>query len=186
MKIACDPEAEAGSHRCRPSTKPSGWDTTLSKTHDMSKKSRATREQPGKLFAILAKHTEFAKLMCIYTTSTRARKPSIIPKLVRLSQGNHGINWTRTPWSRLVGGVYSLSLILACSTTRPGDTCVNAVNLADIPRCVACAFFWVHLFETFDCVFFQRICNVTDLKRVNLLQEQVAATLLDPHNTDQP
>jgi len=126
MKIACDPEAEAGSHRCRPSTKPSGWDTTLSKTHDMSKKSRATREQPGKLFAILAKHTEFAKLMCIYTTSTRARKPSIIPKLVRLSQGNHGINWTRTPWSRLVGGVYSLSLILSCSTsTRPSDTCVT-------------------------------------------------------------
>ena len=45
-----------------------------------------------------------------------------MPKFVRLSQGNHGINWT--PWSRLVGGVYSLSLILSCSTsTRPGDTC---------------------------------------------------------------
>ena len=27
-----------------------------------------------------------------------------MPKLVRLSQGNHGINWT--PWSTLVGGVY--------------------------------------------------------------------------------
>jgi len=44
-------------------------------------------------------------------TSTRARKPSIMLKLVRLSQGNHGINWT--PWSRIVGGVYSLSLILS-------------------------------------------------------------------------
>ena len=107
MKIACDPEAEAASHRCRPYTKPSGWDTTLSKTHDMPKKSRATREQLDELFAILAEHTEFVELMCIYITSTRARKPSIIPKLVRLSQGNHGINWTRTPWSRLDGGVYN-------------------------------------------------------------------------------
>jgi len=79
MKIA---EAEAGSHRCHPWTKPSGWDATLSKTHDMPKKSRVTREQPDKLFAILAEHTEFAELMCIYTTSTRARRPSIIPKLV--------------------------------------------------------------------------------------------------------
>jgi len=31
-------------------------------------------------------------------------------------------------------------------------------------------------------VYFQRSCNVTNLERVNLLQEQVAATLLDPHN----
>jgi len=275
MKIACDPEAKAGSHRCRPSTKPSGWGTTLSKTHDMPKKSRATREQPDKLFAILAEHTEFAELMCIYTTHTRARKPSIIPKLVRLSHCNHGINWTRTPWSRLVGGVYSLSLIFSCSTsTRPGDLCVTAqkapqcapralqphwppqwwsrvcarsraryhegtieywgskvlhlfhahsyhleelreslrstrmhyttiyaprgvkilediidnstsvlatvftlpifvrvmvVNLADIPRCDAFVLFWVHFFETFDCVYFQRSCNVTNLERVNLL-----------------
>jgi len=43
--------------------------------------------------------------LCASTsTSTRARKPSIMLKLVRLSQGNHGINWT--PWSRLVSGVY--------------------------------------------------------------------------------
>jgi len=34
--------------------------------------------------------------------------PSRIVKLVRLSPGNRGINWT--PWSRLVGGVYSISL----------------------------------------------------------------------------
>jgi len=53
----------------------------------MPKKSPAAREQPDKLFAILAEHTEFAELMRIYT---RARKPSIMPKLVRLSQGNHG------------------------------------------------------------------------------------------------
>ena len=58
----------------------------------------------------------------------------------------------------------------------------TAVNLAGIPSCVACVLFWVHLFETFDCVYFQRSCNVTDLERVNLLQEQVAATLLDPRN----
>jgi len=38
------------------------------------------------------------------------------------------------------------------------------------------------LFETFDCVYFQRSCNVTDLERVNLLQEQIASTLLNPHN----
>ena len=31
-------------------------------------------------------------------------------------------------------------------------------------------------------MYFQRSCNVTNLERVNLLQEQVAATLLDPHN----
>jgi len=53
----------------------------------------------------------------------------------------------------------------------------SAVNLADIPRCVTCVLFWV---QTFDCVYFQRSCNVTNLERVNLLQEQVAATLLDP------
>jgi len=43
--------------------KPSGWGTTLSKTHDMPKKSRAAREQPDRLFAILAEHTEFADLI---------------------------------------------------------------------------------------------------------------------------
>ena len=76
-------------------TKPSGRGTTLSKTHDMPKKSRAAREQPDKLFAILAEHTEFAELMRILRSITtnihkrlsRARKPSIMPKFVRLSQG---------------------------------------------------------------------------------------------------
>jgi len=67
-KTHTHPETEEGSHRCCPSTKPSGWDTTLSKTHDMPKKSRAAREQPDKLFAILADHTEFStELMRIYT-----------------------------------------------------------------------------------------------------------------------
>jgi len=44
--------------------------------------------------------------------------------------------------------------------------------------------FWVHrdLFVTFDCVYFQRSSNVNNLERVNLFQEQVAVTLLDPHN----
>jgi len=37
-------------------------------------------------------------------------------------------------------------------------------------------------FETFDCVYFQRSCDVINLERVNLLQEQVTATLLDPRN----
>ena len=55
----------------------------------------------------------------------------------------------------------------------------TAVNLADIPRCVACVLFWVHLFESFYCVYFQRSCNVNNLERVNLLQEQVAAALLN-------
>jgi len=72
--------------------------------------------------------------------------------------------------------------VLAMVFTLPISVRVTAVNLADIPRCVACVLFWVHLFETFDCVYFQRNCKVTDLERVNLLQEQVAATLLDPHN----
>jgi len=58
----------------------------------------------------------------------------------------------------------------------------TAVNLVDTPRCVACVLFWVHLFETFDYVYFQRSCNVPNLERVNLLQEQVAATLLNPRN----
>ena len=59
----------------------------------------------------------------------------------------------------------------------------TAINFADIPRCVACVLFWVHLFETFDCVYFQRSCNLSsNLEHVNLLSEQVAATLLDPRN----
>jgi len=40
----------------------------------------------------------------------------------------------------------------------------------------------VHLFVAFDCVYFQRSCNVSNLERVNLPQEQVTATLLDPRN----
>jgi len=66
-KTHTHPESEEGSHRCCTSTKPSAWGTILSKTHDMPKKSRAAREQPDKLFAILAEHTEFAELMRIYT-----------------------------------------------------------------------------------------------------------------------
>ena len=72
--------------------------------------------------------------------------------------------------------------VLATVFTLPISVRVTAVDLADIPRCVACVLFWVHLCESFDCVYFQRSCNVTDLERVNLLQEQVAATLFDPHN----
>jgi len=72
--------------------------------------------------------------------------------------------------------------VLATVFILPISVRVTAVNLVDIPRCVACVLFWVHLFETFDCVHFQRSCNVTDLEGVNLLQEQVATTLLDPHN----
>ena len=36
----------------------------------MPRKSRAAREQPDKLFAILAEHTEFAELMCILRSIT--------------------------------------------------------------------------------------------------------------------
>ena len=72
--------------------------------------------------------------------------------------------------------------VLATVFTLPISVRVMAVNLVNIPKCVACVLFWVCLIETFDCVYFQRSCNVTDLERVNLLQEQVAATLLDPHN----
>jgi len=58
----------------------------------------------------------------------------------------------------------------------------TAVNLADVPSCFACVLFWVHLFESFDCVYFQRSCNVTNLECINFFKEQVAATLLDPRN----
>ena len=44
------------------------------------------------------------------------------------------------------------------------------------------AFDDVHLFENFDCVYLQRSCNVTNLECINLLQEQVDATLLDLRN----
>ena len=70
--------------------------------------------------------------------------------------------------------------VLATILTSPSSVRATAVNLADILRCVACVLFWVHLFESFYCVYFQRSCNVNNLERVNLLQEQVAATLLDP------
>ena len=53
-----------------------------------------------------------------------------MPKLVRLSQGNRRIKLT--PWSRLVGGVYSLFLILSCSTSRP---CVTYVTVQSSPMC---------------------------------------------------
>ena len=72
--------------------------------------------------------------------------------------------------------------VLATVFTLPIFVRVMVVNLADIPRCDAFVLFWVHFFETFDCVYFQRSCNVTNLERVNLLQEQVAATLLDLRN----
>jgi len=72
--------------------------------------------------------------------------------------------------------------VLATVLTSPSSLRVTAVNLADMPRCVAYVLFWVHLFVTFDCVYFQRSCNVTNLERVNLLQEQVATTLSDPRN----
>jgi len=76
--------------------------------------------------------------------------------------------------------------VLATVFTLSISVRVMVVYLADIPRCVACILFWVHLFETSDCVYFQRSCNVTDLERENLLQEQVAATLLDPHRDNMP
>ena len=72
--------------------------------------------------------------------------------------------------------------VLATVLTSPSSVRVTAVKFADIPRCVAYVLFWVHLFVTFDCVCFQRSCNVTNLERANLLQEQVATTLLDPRN----
>jgi len=34
----------------------------------------------------------------------------------------------------------------------------------------------------FDCVYFQRSCNLSNLEGISLLQEQVAATLLDPRD----
>jgi len=96
--------AEAEVTVCCPSTeyKPLGWGTTLSKTHDMPKKSRAAREEPDKLFAILAEYTEFAEFMRIlrsiatnvHKRLSRTRKSSIMPKLrlVRLSEGKRGIS----------------------------------------------------------------------------------------------
>jgi hypothetical protein len=44
--------------------------------------------------------------------------------------------------------------ILATVLTSPISVRVTAVNLAGIPSCVACVLFCVHLFETFDCVYF--------------------------------
>jgi len=69
--------------------------------------------------------------------------------------------------------------VLSTILTSLSSVRTTAVNLADIPRrCVACVLFWAHLFETFDCVYFQRSCNVSNLERVNLLQEQVVVILL--------
>ena len=55
-------------------------------------------------------------------------------------------------------GVKILEDIIEGFDKRFGDglSCVRAtaVNLADIPRCVACVLFWVYLFVTFDCVYF--------------------------------
>ena len=76
--------------------------------------------------------------------------------------------------------------VLVTVLISPSSVRATAVDLADIPRCVACVLFGVHLFETFDYVYFQRSCNVTNLEHVNLLQEQVAATLLDPRNMPWP
>jgi len=72
--------------------------------------------------------------------------------------------------------------VLVTVLISPSSLRATAVNLADIPRCVACVLFWVHLFF----VYFQRSCNVTNLDHVNLLQEQVAAVLLDPRNMPGP
>jgi len=57
-------------------------------------------------------------------------------------------------------------------------------GLTSILRCVACVLFWVHLFVTCYCVYFQRSYNVPNLERVrvNLLQQRVDTTLLDPRN----
>ena len=72
--------------------------------------------------------------------------------------------------------------VLATVLTSQIAVRATAVNLADVPNCVACVLFSVHLFEGFDLVYFQRSCNVTNLECINLFQEQVAATLLDPRN----
>ena len=73
--------------------------------------------------------------------------------------------------------------VLATVLTSPSSVRVTAVNFAVIPRRVAYVLFWVHLFVTFDCVCFQRSCNVTNFERVNVLQEQVVATLFDSRNS---
>jgi len=72
--------------------------------------------------------------------------------------------------------------VLAMLFTSQISVRATAINLTIIPSCVACVMFWVHLFKIFDCVYFQRSCNVTNLERVNLLQQQAAAILLDPRN----
>ena len=125
--IVCDPEAEAGSHHCWPSTNIQTHrggaqllprHTTCSRSHKLLVSSQ-TNYLPSSL------STQGLLISCASwglspPTFTRTRKPSIMQKLVRLSQGNHEINW------RLDGGVYSLSWILSCSTSRPGHTCVTA------------------------------------------------------------
>ena len=131
--IVCDPEAEAGSHHCWPSTNIQTHrggaqllprHTTCSRSHKLLVSSQ-TNYWPSSL------STQGLLISCASwglspPTFTRARKPSIMQKLVRLSQGNHGINW------RLVGGVYSFSWILSCSTSRPGHTCMMMIAFITI------------------------------------------------------
>ena len=74
-------------------TKPLGWGTTLSKT----KKSRAAREQPDKLFAILAEHTEFAELMRILRSITN----NIHKSSQALDHAKACLTVSGQPWNQL-------------------------------------------------------------------------------------
>ena len=47
--------------------------------------------------------------------------------------------------------------VLATVLTSPSSEMAMAVNLVDIPRCVACVLFWVHLFVTFDSGIFKEV-----------------------------
>ena len=95
----------------------------------------------------------------------------------------HYTTYWRSPWRQDSGGHHwGFNKRFGDVLTSLISVRATAVNLADVPSCVACVLFWVHLFEIFDCVYFQRSCNVTNLECINLLQEQVAATLLDPRN----
>ena len=132
------PEAEAWSHRCCPSTNIQNLrcgaqlfprTTTCPRSHELLESSQ-TNYLPS------SQSTQSLLSSCASwglspPTSTRTRKTSIMPKLVRQSQGNHGIKLTPS-WSRLVGGVYSLSLILSCSTSRP---CITCVTVSSTPMC---------------------------------------------------
>ena len=293
--VSCDPEDEAGSHSCcqsngnsrprrfymfptqnfegfvcSPPQRFCTWGATLSKTHDMTKKPRAAREQPDKQFAILAEPTstrgcqELANprlcqnlLDCLRVTmestgrhgqdslvesihfpwffhvqhqdtmlhawllqapqcATRALQPhwpphwrsrvcaqsrvqSITedaveyrwPKVPHLIHGHscHKKNFARvctlSACTKLLStlpvasrfwrtSLRAATSVLATVLTPPSSVRPMAINLFRIYR--------VHLLETFDCVNFQRSCHVSNLERVNFLQEQVAATLLNPRN----